>query len=477
MSTEKVLSFFKEITKVPRESGHEEKMQAFLRKFAADRKLDCKTDSVGNVLITAPATKGMEKIPPIVLQAHQDMVCEKNAGVVHDFDKDPIKYEIENGWMIAKETTLGADCGIGIAAALTVLDSKEIRHGKIEALFTVSEETTLGGATGIKPGFFTGGILLNLDSEDEGQIFVGSAGGVDTMADFTFKFKKLPAGYVATKFGLTGCIGGHSGDDINKDRANPIQLICRFAYKAMAQGAELCYIEGGNRHNALAREAYVILAFPQGKEDKLVKTFNASLSDIKNEYKITDPGIEGHAEPTEWRKSAIDKKTAMAVICSLQCCPHGIMAMSHSIPGMTETSTNLASVRTDRDNKKIRIATMQRSSVNSAMEFTAQKVECCFKLAGAKVVHSDGYVGWEPKADSKILKVAVDSYKRLFKADPQVLTIHAGLECGLFTEKYPGIDMISFGPTLRGVHAPGEKLELASLDKFWDLLVDILQHA
>lgn len=477
MSTEKVLSFFKEITKVPRESGHEEKMQAFLHKFAADRKLECKTDDAGNVLITAPASKGMEKTPTIVLQAHQDMVCEKNAGVKHDFAKDPIQYVIEDGWMVAKDTTLGADCGIGVAAALTVLDSKEIRHGKIEALFTTSEETTLGGASGIQPGFFTGGILLNLDSEDEGQIFVGSAGGLDTMAEFTFKFKKLPTGYVAAKFYINGCIGGHSGDDINKDRANPVQLIARFAYKAMAKGAELCFIEGGNRHNALAREAFVILAFPQDKEDKVVKIFNATIADIRNEYKITDPGINGFAEPTEWKKSAVDSKTAMAVICSLQCCPHGIMAMSHSIPGMTETSTNLASVRTDRDHKKIKVATMQRSSVNSAMDFTAQKVECCFRLAGAKVVHSDGYVGWEPKTDSRILKVAVESYRKLFKTDPQVLTIHAGLECGLFTEKYPGIDMISFGPTLRGVHAPGERLELATLDKFWDLLVEMLQHA
>ncbi|MFB0973742.1 MAG: M20/M25/M40 family metallo-hydrolase [Bacteroidales bacterium] len=422
MSTEKVLSFFKEITKVPRESGHEEKMQAFLHKFAADRKLECKTDDVGNVLITAPASKGMEKTPTIVLQAHQDMVCEKNAGVKHDFSKDPINYVIEDGWMVAKDTTLGADCGIGVAAALTVLDSKEIRHGKIEALFTTSEETTLGGASGIQPGFFTGGILLNLDSEDEGQIFVGSAGGLDTMAEFTFKFKKLPTGYVAAKFYINGCIGGHSGDDINKDRANPVQLIARFAYKAMAKGAELCFIEGGNRHNALAREAFVILAFPQDKEDKVVKIFNATIADIRNEYKITDPGINGFAEPTEWKKSAVD-------------------------------------------------------SVNSAMDFTAQKVECCFRLAGAKVVHSDGYVGWEPKPDSRILKVAVESYRKLFKTDPQFLTIHAGLECGLFTEKYPGIDMISFGPTLRGVHAPGERLELATLDKFWDLLVEMLQHA
>lgn len=476
MSTEKVLSFFKDITRVPRESGHEEKIKDFLCKFAADRGLECRSDEVGNVLIAAPASAGMENLPVVVLQAHQDMVCEKNAGVDHDFSKDPIKYDIEDGWMVAKDTTLGADCGIGIAAALAVLDG-DVRHGKIEALFTTSEETALVGANGIKPGFFTGQILINLDSEDEGQIFIGCAGGADTLAAFPFSFKAMPEGAVASKFGLRGCIGGHSGDDIDKGRANPVQLIARFADKAVEEErAELCFIEGGNRHNALAREAYVVLAFPQAKEDRVVSLFNSVVRDIKNEYALTDPQVDGYAEPAVWNKSVVDIRAAKALLRSLLACPHGVLAMSRVVPGMVETSTNLASVRTDRENKRFRVATMQRSNVNSSTGYASERVAACFKLAGAKTMVSDGYPGWEPKGDSEILKVAVASYKRLFGTDPKVLTIHAGLECGLFTEKYPGLDMISIGPTLRGVHAPGEKLDLASLDKFWDLLKDILLH-
>jgi len=473
MNTDRVLSFFKEITCIPRESGHEEHIIAFLQKFAADRNLECKTDRIGNVLITKEASKGYENRPTVILQSHMDMVCEKNSGVVHDFAKDPIRYEIENGWMIAKDTTLGADCGIGIAAQMAVLDDSTIEHGKVEALFTVSEETGLDGAKALKPKFLTGNILLNLDSEDEGEIFVGCAGGIDTTAVFTYIPKKIRPTYAISKFGISGCIGGHSGDDIEKGRANAVQLLGRFLNQIPAI-ADLCYIEGGNKRNAIAREAYAVIAFPKKYEDGIVETFNTLTKEIKAEYAITDPDIQCTAEPVMWSKGGIDSQTARNLIDALVAAPHGVLAMSADIKGLVETSSNLASVKMEKKNT-IRVGSSQRSSINSARKFAADRFESTFVLAGAKVTHEYEYPGWKPNMDSEILKVSVAAYKRLFKVQPVVRAIHAGLECGLFLDIYPDLDMISFGPTLRGVHAPGEKLELASLDKFWDLLLEILK--
>lgn len=473
MNTDKVLSFFKEITCIPRESGHEEQIIAFLQQFAAERHLECKTDKVGNVLIIKEASKGFEDRPTVILQSHSDMVCEKNAGVEHDFAKDPIKYEIEDGWMIAKDTTLGADCGIGIAAQMAILDDNTLEHGKIEALFTVSEETGLDGAKALKPKFLSGNILLNLDSEDEGEIFVGCAGGIDTTAMFTYIPKKIRPTYAISKFGISGCIGGHSGDDIDKGRANAVQLLGRFLNQIPAI-ADLCYIDGGNKRNAIAREAYAVIAFPKKYEDGIVDTFNTFLKDVKAEYSITDPDIVGTAEPVMWNKGGIDSQTARNLIDALVAAPHGVLAMSADIKGLVETSSNLASVKMEKRNK-IRVGSSQRSSINSARKFAADRFESTFLLAGAEVTHESEYPGWKPNMDSDILKVSVEAYKRLFKVQPVVRAIHAGLECGLFLNIYPNLDMISFGPTLRGVHAPGEKLDLASLDKFWALLLEVLK--
>ena len=474
MNTDRVLSIFKEITKVPRESGHEEKIIAFLKKFAADRGLECKVDKAGNVLIVKEASKGYENRPAVVLQSHSDMVCEKLPGVDFDFAKDPVKYEIEDGWMIAKETTLGADCGIGMASSLAVIDDPKVQHPRVECLFTVSEETGLDGARALKPGFFSAKTLLNLDDEDEGYFCVGCAGGMDTVGTFSYTTKKPARGAVFTRFAIGGGLGGHSGDNIGDNRMNAVQQIGRFLNIALGLNADLCWIDGGNKRNAIARDASVVLAIPARSEEKVVKAFNAFGNELLAEYAITDPDVFVDAEPVEWKKDAVDRRTAKALARCLVGVPHGVMAMSADIEGLIETSTNLASVKME-NGRKIRVGTMQRSSVNSARIFLSQRVAAVMEMAGAKVKHSDGYPGWKPNMDSRIKDVCVAAYKKLFGKEPVVRAIHAGLECGLFTDKFPDVDMIAFGPTLRGVHAPGEKLDLASLERFYAVLLEVLK--
>ncbi len=475
MNTDRVLSIFSDITRVPRESGHEEKIIAFLQKFAADRGLECKTDKVGNVLIVKEASKGYENRPTVVLQSHSDMVCEKLPGVDFDFSKDPIKYEIEDGWMVAKETTLGADCGIGMAASLAVIDDPAIEHPRIECLFTISEETGLDGARALKPGFFSAKTLLNLDDEDEGYFCVGCAGGMDTVGTFKYTSKKPAAGAVFTKFTIGGGEGGHSGDCIDKGVMNAVQQLGRFVNRAFEYNVDLCSIDGGNKRNAIPRDGYAVLAIPARSEDAVVALFNAFAEEVKAEYATTEPNIFFTAEPVEWKGSAIDRRTAHSLARTLVGLPHGVIAMSMDIPGLVETSTNLASVKMEKG-CTIRVATMQRSSVNSARLFLAERVAAIFRQAGAKVKNSDGYPGWKPNMDSKIKDVCVASYKKIFGREPIVRAIHAGLECGLFTDKFPDVDMIAFGPTLRGVHAPGEKLDLASLERFFSVLCEVLKN-
>lgn len=474
MKTDKVLSFFREITRIPRESGHEEKIIKYLQQFAAERHLECRTDKVGNVLIVKEASRGYESRPTVVLQSHMDMVCEKNAGVDFDFAKDAIRYEIKDGWMVAPDTTLGADCGIGIASQLAIMDDDTIPHGRIESLFTVDEETGLNGAKGLGKGFLSGRILLNLDSEDEGEIFVGCAGGVDTTAVFHYKTKELPASHVITKFGVRGAIGGHSGDDINKGRANALQLLSRFLRSALKYKIDLCEIEGGNKRNAIAREAYAVVAIPAKSEDAVVALFNRFVKEIENEYAVSDPEVTGYAEPLPFRKEAIDTATSRKLILAMVSAPHGVLAMSAEIPGLVETSSNLASVRMEAG-RTIRIGSSQRSSIDSARNAAGDRFAAVFELAGAVVSHEDEYPGWKPNMKSPVKDITVRAYDKLFGKEPVVRAIHAGLECGLFLEVYPDMDMVSFGPTLRGVHAPGEKLDLASLEKFWALLLEVLK--
>ena len=475
MDTEKVLNFFREITRIPRESGHEEKIVAYLQQFAASRGLECKTDEVGNVMIAKPASKGYENRPGVVLQCHTDMVCEKKHTSDFDFSKDPIQYVIEDGWMIAHDTTLGADNGIGVASAMAVLDDDSIEHPRVECLFTVSEETGLDGARAVQKGFITGKTLINLDDEDEGYFCVGCAGGMDTIGTFRYRTQKLPKGVVAVKFTIGGGQGGHSGEDIDKGRMNGVQQVARFACEAWKYHVELCEIAAGNKRNAIARSGEVVLAIPARNVKRVVALFDQFAARLKAEYAVNDPGLTFKHTQIAGKTSAIDTDTALRVIRALIAIPHGVIAMSADIPDLIETSTNLASVKM-MEGRRIVVGTMQRSSVNSQRIFLSQRIAAVLELAGAKVKHSDGYPGWKPNMESHVKDVCVDSYKRLFGHEPVVRAIHAGLECGLFTEKFPDMDMIAFGPTLRGVHAPGERLDLASLDRFWAVLLDVLKN-
>ncbi len=473
MNSESVLSFFKEITRIPRESGHEEHIIAYLQQFAAERNLECRTDQAGNVLIVKEAAPGHENVPAIVLQSHSDMVCEKNEGVEHDFAKDPIRYVIENGWMIAPDTTLGADCGIGIAAQLALLDS-DLPCGKLECLFTVAEETGLDGAMALEPGFFTGKVLLNLDSEDEGEIFVGCAGGIDTTAEFHYTTEPVLEDFELQEVYVKDAMGGHSGDDINKGRANAVQLLGRFLYSILDLDWQLISINGGNKRNAIAREAKAVIAAEPDTLDIINERLEAYEADMKEEYGAIEKDLKaGYAEYTGPEAEAIDEMTSWNLVAALCASPHGVLAMSQEIENFVETSTNLASVKMTEPGV-IRIGSSQRSCVTAARRAAAAKMEACFVLAGAIVKHEGEYPGWAPAAESPVRDACVASYRKLFGTDPKVKAIHAGLECGLFTEKFPGIDMVSFGPTLRGVHAPGERLELASLDKFVALLTDVV---
>ena len=475
MNSEKVLSYFKEITKIPRESGHEEHIIAYLQQFAAENNLECKTDEAGNVLIVKEAAPGFENVPVIVLQSHTDMVCEKNEGVEHDFAKDPIKYIIKDGWMIAPDTTLGADCGIGVAAQMAMLVT-DIPCGKIECLFTTAEETGLDGAMALQPGFFTGKVLLNLDSEDEGEIFVGCAGGLDTTAEFHYTTADVQEGFEFEEVFVKDAMGGHSGDDINKGRANSVQLLGRFLYRCLDLDWQLVTIDGGNKRNAIAREAKAVIAAEPDTLDIINERLEAYAAEVAEEYGAIEKELKlGYDDVEPEGVQAIDEMTAWNLITALCAAPHGVLAMSQEIENFVETSTNLASVKMTQPGV-IRIGSSQRSCVTAARRAAAAKMEACFVLAGATVTHEGEYPGWAPAAESPVRDACVASYRKLFGVDPKVKAIHAGLECGLFTEKFPGLDMVSFGPTLRGVHAPGERLDLASLDKFVDLLVDVVTN-
>ena len=473
MNAETVLDIFRDITKIPRESGHEEPMTAFLQDFASRHQLECRTDKTGNVVIVKEAAPGKEQVPTLVLQAHQDMVCEKDADFPFDFKTDPIPYTIEDGWMVARHTTLGADDGIGVAACLALLQS-DLPMGKLECLFTISEETGMDGAFALEPGFFEGKTLINLDSEDEGQLFVGCAGGIDTTATIEFKREALRKGYRTLRIRITGGQGGHSGDDINKERANALRLLVRFLYTELQYDFQLLTLDGGNKPNAICREAEAIIAVPAddiAEWEADAKAFDAL---IKAEFRASDPEIGILCTPEACPIRPVEEGDAANIIMTLLSVPHGVEKMSMDIPGLVETSTNLAAAHIEGD--VLKVITSQRSSVVSELHALAERVEAAFFLGSFDVEHHGEYPGWKPNLDSNILKVSVESYRKLFHTEPEVKAIHAGLECGLFLEKFPDLDMISFGPTLRGVHAPGEKLELASLDKFVAHLVDVVTH-
>lgn len=475
MKSNDVIEIFKDITRIPRESGNEKQMTEYLVNFAKEHNLAYKTDEIGNVLIIKEASPGKEKIPAIVLQSHQDMVCEKTPESTHDFEKDPIKYVIEDGWMIAKETTLGADDGIGIAASLALLKSN-LPTGKIECLFTISEETGMDGAMALKENFFEGKTLINLDSEDEGQLFVGCAGGLNTTVDFCFEPEKTDIQSVSAKITVKNAMGGHSGDDINKGRANAIKLLSRFLYfmYEKEKSFEVVSVEGGNKYNAIPREASAVILVSKENLGKLKSEVEKYSEIISKEYGNSDSGVVAICENTDKPELMPDRRIMRNVISAMVAVVNGVVAMSMEIENLVETSSNLSFVKTSEN--KIVVGTSQRSSVDSAKEAVADMIKSCFELAGGKVVRSDSYPGWKPNMKSEILKITFESYKRLFSKEPEVKAIHAGLECGLFLEKFPYLDMISFGPTLRGCHAPGERLDLASNEKFVALLADVVTN-
>ena len=475
LKTKAVFDYFAEINKVPRPSKHEEKMIAYLKGFAEKNHLAFKTDEAGNVLIAKPATPGMEGRPTVVLQGHMDMVCEKRSDRVIDFENDPIETFIDGEWMRAKGTTLGADDGIGVALAMAILTDDTIKHGPIECLFTRDEETGLTGAFAIEPGFMTGKYLINLDSEDEGEIFIGCAGGVNTDIEFEYYAESVPEGYVAMRVVVDKLTGGHSGDDINKNRANANKVLARFLYDISGRyDMKLCSIDGGNLHNAIPRHAEAVIAVPEEQKHEIRSDFNIFAAAIQDEYHTTEPTAEFLMESVELPETAIDDITANNLIAALNAVHNGVYEWSQDIPNFVETSSNLASIKMPEEGK-IKIVASQRSSTHSQLDAVCNVVASAFNLAGADVLINEGYPGWKPNPDSELLKITVEKYKELFGKEPKVRAIHAGLECGLFSEKDPGLDMVSFGPTLRGVHSPDEKLLIPTVEMVWKHLVAIIE--
>ncbi|MDR0661031.1 MAG: aminoacyl-histidine dipeptidase [Prevotellaceae bacterium] len=472
-----VFTYFAEICKIPRPSKKEEKIIAYLLDFAKEQGLEAKKDDAGNILIIKLATPEMENRKTVVLQSHMDMVCEKNDDVSFNFDTDPIQAYVDGEWVKAKGTTLGADCGIGMAAQLAILTDNNIKHGPIECLFTVDEETGLTGAAELQPGFLTGKILLNLDSEDEGEIFIGCAGGIDTIALFKHKREPIPSDYnVALKIKVRGLKGGHSGDDINKGLGNANKILNRFLWRARSKyDLRLSSLDGGNLRNAIAREATAIFTIHKDDKTELIKDLESYNNIIKNEFRVTEPSLNVSIEDCPMPDYVIDETCQFDLFNALYACPHGVLAMSQEIEGLVETSTNLASVKFVH-NDQIIISTSQRSSVNTAKQDVVNMVRSVFSLANANVKSGDGYPGWTPNKNSEILKIAEKVYTSTFNTAPAVKAIHAGLECGLFLEKYSDLDMISFGPTLRGVHSPDERLNIESTQKFWLFLCNLLEE-
>jgi len=472
---ELVWSYFGEICKVPRPSKKEERIAAYIVQVAENLGLEVKKDDTGNILVRKSASPGYENKEVVVLQSHIDMVCEKNSDTYHNFDTDPILPRIEGEWIKATGTTLGADDGIGIAAQLAIMEDTSLVHGPLEFLFTVDEETGLTGAYGLKPGFLAGKILLNLDSEDEGELFIGCAGGKDT--GITLSYSKVPVNYDCSAFHIkvTGLKGGHSGDDINKGLGNANKILNRLLWNSSNRfEMRISSFEGGNLRNAISREAFAFVTVPKRFQEEFIKYVKEFNSIVRTEYKTTEPGLLVSYQACEMPSSVMDLSSQERLLNAVYACPHGVITMSADIPNFVDTSTNLASIKFN--DKQIIIGTSQRSSSESGKEDVVSMVASVFRLAGGKITHSDGYPGWTPNPKSTILDITRKSYSRLFSSEPKVLAIHAGLECGLIGEQYPLMDMISFGPTIKGAHSPDERLLIDTVGKFWDLTLEVLKN-
>lgn len=472
----RVFEQFAKINEIPRPSKHEEQMIEYLKSFGESRGLETLVDETGNVIIRKPATPGYENKDTIILQSHMDMVCEKLVDVDFDFHKDAIQTYIDGEWLCAKGTTLGADDGIGCAIELAILDSDDIEHGPLECVFTRDEETGLTGAEGMKSGFMKGDMLINLDSEDEGQIFVSCAGGRNTTATFHFEREAAPEGWFFVKASLKGLTGGHSGDDINKKRANALKVLARFLYQTQERyGLRLVSFNAGKLHNAIPRNGIIVFGVPFDKKEDVRVDWNVFTSLVEEEYHVTEKNMQFDMESAD-AAPVLPQDVSTKIVQALQAVDNGVFAMcqDEEISWLVETSNNVASVET-KDNE-IKVVASQRSNVMSALDNQAATIKAVFQLAGAEVVQGEGYPAWKMNPNSKMTALAVESYKKLFGKAPKVLGIHAGLECGLFSEKYPNLDMVSFGPTLRGVHSPDERLLIPTVQMVWDHLLDILKN-
>ena len=461
-----VFAIFDEINQVPRPSKKEGKIREYLLDFAAKHGLAVKTDAVGNVVMSVPATPGHEDAPTIIMQAHMDMVCESN-DKNFDFDNSPIKTIVDGDWLRADGTTLGADNGIGMAAAMAALTDKELVHGPLEALFTVDEETGLTGANNLGEGMITGTMLLNLDSEDDAEIFVGCAGGVDTTCTFHYERMMAPTDFFYFKVDISKGLGGHSGGDIHLGRANANRLLARFLYTLLSRKHELALaeIDGGNLRNAIPRAAHAIVGVHPDHKEAMRVLLNEYAATIQQEYSDIEPTMTITMETVERPEYSIDDETATNIVRAVYSAPHGVVSMSRELEGLVETSTNLASVKMKEDNTVV-VTTSQRSAVDSRKWDIANQVEAHFLLAGAEVVHGEGYPGWKPNLQSPIMEMARDAYKELYGITPAIKAIHAGL----FLQKYPYLDMVSFGPTLQNVHSPSERMNIPAVDRFYQQL-------
>ena len=472
----RIWEYFEEICRIPRLSKKEDQIIQYLINFARKNKLEFKRDKAGNLVILKKASAGRENTMPVILQCHVDMVGEKELNNQHDFDKDPIIPKVKGNWLTATGTTLGADDGIGIASLMILLEDNKSIHGPLECLFTVDEETGMTGAAGLKTGFVKSKILINLDSEDEGQLFIGCAGGIDTIARFKIKSKSQKANSKSYLVQISGLKGGHSGDEIHKKHANAIQLMNRFLWNTSNEfGIAISRIEGGSLRNAIPREAEALIMVPIENAQNFESFFQIFAGIIRKELKDSEPGLRFNLKESILSGSVLTNKLQHRLLNTIYACPHGVIEWSKDFEGLVETSTNLASVKFN-DNKEIVIITSQRSSVDSAKKDISDRIISLFNLAGAKTERTKGYPGWTPNLDSEILAITCNSYKRLFRVNPLVRAIHAGLECGLIHEKFPDMDMISFGPTIRGAHTPKERISLTSTARFWKLLNEVLRN-
>ncbi len=475
LEPKEVWKHFHALTRIPRPSKKEAGIIEYMKNFGQELGLETVVDDVGNVIIKKPATKGMENRKTVVLQGHLDMVPQKNSDKEFDFEKDPIVPVIDGDWVKADGTTLGSDNGIGVAAAMAVLESDDLKHGPVEALFTVDEETGMTGAFGLKPGLLDGEILINMDSEDEGELYVGCAGGIDISASKAYTPESVPSGHEAYRVSARGMKGGHSGMDIALGRANANKVMFRFLMQAEADlKIRLSEAEGGDLRNAIPRESHATVVVPAGAAEKFEKMVDGYQQICRNEFAETEPDLEFSCERAGAPQGVVPAEEQYRFIRAVFACPNGVQRMSQSMTGLVETSNNLAIARVK--DGSFQVLNLTRSSVDSAKEATAWKIAAVFQLIGAEVELSGEYPGWKPDMDSPILKVCQEVYHREFGKVPEIKAIHAGLECGLLGGVYPGLDMISFGPTIRFPHSPDEKVEINTVKKFWEFLVAILKN-